>query len=152
MSVERKYDGEYCLDTADCRIKRLCILEGELLVWTDDDERIEPFHKIRKHVKRSGRLIGTARDSPVDWQDNAEKSWRIARQKRCIGFRGCEGSRSSSPCNDSDHALKQRLLGSAHQGSKAPDNRESLDPRIHQNGRWLQRFLNQKTQQPSDPN
>jgi DNA ligase-4 len=71
MSVERKYDGEYCqihidlsrasdgikifsksgkdstidrirlhralrdslkLDTADCRIKRLCILEGELLV------------------------------------------------------------------------------------------------------------------------
>ena len=48
------------LDTADCRIKRLCILEGELLVWTDDDERIEPFHKIRKHVKRSGRLIGTA--------------------------------------------------------------------------------------------
>jgi DNA ligase-4 len=105
MSVERKYDGEYCqihinlsrasdsikifsksgkdstidriglhralrdsleLDTADCGIKRLCILEGELLVWTDDDERIEPFHKIRKHVKRSGRLIVTARDSPVD--------------------------------------------------------------------------------------
>jgi DNA ligase-4 len=105
MSVERKYDGEYCqihidlsrasdsikifsksgkdstidriglyralrdsleLDTADCRIKRLCILEGELLVWTDDDKRIESFHKIRKHVKRLGRLIGTARDSPVD--------------------------------------------------------------------------------------
>src|SRR6266498_5532525 len=79
MSVERKYDGEYCqihidlnqaryyikifsksgkdsiidrvglhravrdslaLDIVDCRIKR-CILEGELLVWTDDDERIE---------------------------------------------------------------------------------------------------------------
>jgi DNA ligase-4 len=97
ISVERKYDGEYCqihidlsrasdsikmfsksgkdstidriglhralrdsleLNTADCRIKRLCILEGELLVWTDDDERIEPFHKIRKHVKRSGRVSG----------------------------------------------------------------------------------------------
>jgi hypothetical protein len=105
MSVERKYDGEYCqihidvkeaghrikifsksgkdstidriglhhavrdcllLDTVDCKIKRHCILEGELLVWTDADERIEPFHKIRKHVKRSGRFIGTARDSPVD--------------------------------------------------------------------------------------
>jgi DNA ligase 4 len=54
------------LNTVNCRIKRLCILERELLVWTDVDERIEPFHKIRKHVKRSGRSIGTARDSPVD--------------------------------------------------------------------------------------
>jgi DNA ligase-4 len=54
------------LDIADCRIKRLYILEGELLVWTDNDKRIEPFYKIRKHMKRSGRLIGTTRDSPVD--------------------------------------------------------------------------------------
>jgi DNA ligase-4 len=110
VSVERKYDGEYCqihidlnkdrhcikifsksgknstidriglhagalrdslkLDTADCKIKKQCILEGELLVWSDDDERIEPFHKIRKHVKRSGRFIGTARDSLVDLDEH----------------------------------------------------------------------------------
>ncbi len=37
-----------------------------MLVWKDDDKRIEPFHKICKHVQRSGRFIGTARDSPVD--------------------------------------------------------------------------------------
>jgi DNA ligase 4 len=105
MSVERKYDGEYCqvhvdlskgkdcikifsksgknstydriglhgalrdslgLEHDDCKIKRQCVLEGELLVWNDQDEQIEPFHKIRKHVKRSGRFLGTARDSPVD--------------------------------------------------------------------------------------
>ncbi|KAG7130939.1 DNA ligase 4 like protein [Verticillium longisporum] len=105
MSVERKYDGEYCqvhidltesgagikifsksgrdstndrvgihqalrdsleLDTTSGKIKKRCILEGELLVWNDNDERIEPFHKIRRHVKRSGRLLGAAQDSPVD--------------------------------------------------------------------------------------
>ncbi|KAH7114682.1 hypothetical protein EDB81DRAFT_873452 [Dactylonectria macrodidyma] len=103
MSVERKYDGEYCqihidlnksgaaikifsksgrdstsdrmgihralrdsleLDAAGCKIKKRCILEGELLVWNDDG-RIEPFHKIRRHVKRSGRFLGATRDSPV---------------------------------------------------------------------------------------
>ncbi|KAJ4178496.1 hypothetical protein NW767_014849 [Fusarium falciforme] len=96
MSVERKYDGEYCqihidlnksgsgikifsksgrdstsdrmgihralrdgleLDTAGCQIKKRCILEGEVRVWNDDNGRIEPFHKICRHVKRSGRLL-----------------------------------------------------------------------------------------------
>lgn len=105
MSVERKYDGEYCqihvklvgseadikifsksgrdstmdrvgihrairrsldLGTAECKIKDHCILEGELLVWSDSRERIEPFFKIRRHVRRSGRFIGTACDPPAD--------------------------------------------------------------------------------------
>src|SRR5450755_2964398 len=81
------------------------------------------------------------------WQDNAEKSQRIARQKRCIGFRDCEGPTiwlkdrgPAFPAMIQIMLLKQRLLGSAHQGSKAPDNRESralpLDSRIYQNGRW----------------
>ncbi|KAF5132935.1 DNA ligase 4 [Metarhizium anisopliae] len=104
MSIERKYDGEYCqvhidlnspqsclkifsksgrdsthdrvglhraiqdsllLGTADCRIKKQCILEGELLVWDDDCGRIEPFHKIRKHVRRSGHLLGAGQDFPI---------------------------------------------------------------------------------------
>ncbi|KAJ2972056.1 hypothetical protein NQ176_g7377 [Zarea fungicola] len=103
MSVERKYDGEYCqvhikleasganiqifsksgrdstsdragvhqavrdslrLGMTGCRITKQCILEGEL-VWNDDVGRIEPFHKIRRHVHRAGRYIGTARDSPI---------------------------------------------------------------------------------------
>lgn len=105
MSVERKYDGEYCqihidisrrtqriqifsksgkdstsdreglhpaireslrLRATDCVIKRQCILKGELLVWNDSRHRLEPFHKIRKHVKRSGRFLRTLQDSPVD--------------------------------------------------------------------------------------
>jgi DNA ligase 4 len=54
------------LNTAESEIKKHCILEGELLVWNDHDEQIEPFYKIRQHVKRSGRYLGTARDSHVD--------------------------------------------------------------------------------------
>lgn len=103
MSVEKKYDGEYCqihiemskppahqikifsksgkdstndrirvhksirralrLDDPNCSIRRQCIVEGELLVYNDKEERIDEFHKIRKHVNRSGLYIGTAQDS-----------------------------------------------------------------------------------------
>ncbi|OAX83079.1 hypothetical protein ACJ72_02567 [Emergomyces africanus] len=103
MSVERKYDGEYCQihiglskgsggiqifsksgkdSTADrsgihstlkeclnigksnCKISKNCILEGELLVWSDAESKILPFHTLRKHVLRSGSFIGTENDSP----------------------------------------------------------------------------------------
>jgi DNA ligase 4 len=109
MSVERKYDGEYCqvhidlsngmgriqifsksgkdstsdreglhpairkslrLGTANCVIKQQCILEGELMVWNDSCYRLEPFYKIRKHVKRSGRFLGTLQDSPADLDEH----------------------------------------------------------------------------------
>ena len=102
MSVERKYDGEYCqihidlskgeqciqifsktgkdstqdkvglhkqikdslrLNQADCGFSRHCILEGEMVVWSDKDNCIAGFHKIRKHVSRSGSFLGTALDS-----------------------------------------------------------------------------------------
>ncbi|KAL5340600.1 hypothetical protein BJX70DRAFT_101719 [Aspergillus crustosus] len=103
MSVERKYDGEYCQihidisnnasmiqifsksgkdSTADragvhqaikdslrigkegCKFRRRCILEGELLVWSDKHQNIMQFHKLRKFVSRSGLFIGTESDSP----------------------------------------------------------------------------------------
>ncbi|MDI1485834.1 MAG: hypothetical protein OHK93_004023 [Ramalina farinacea] len=51
------------LERGDAAIRRNCILEGELLVWSDKDSKILPFHKIRKHVARSGRHIGTSVDS-----------------------------------------------------------------------------------------
>lgn len=102
MTLERKYDGEYCQIHVDLekmpdhmkifsksgrnstedrqailplierslRIKQddrkfnsKCILEGELLVWSDRDNSIMDFHKIRKHVARSGVFIGTEEDS-----------------------------------------------------------------------------------------
>lgn len=46
-----------------CKFKKRCILLGELLVYCDKDERILEFHKIRKHVSRSGRFLGTDEDS-----------------------------------------------------------------------------------------
>ena len=51
------------LERSNAAIRRNCILEGELLVWSDKDSKILPFHKIRKHVARSGRHIGTSVDS-----------------------------------------------------------------------------------------
>ena len=102
MSVEQKYDGEYCqihIDLAkgesciqifsksgkestkdrqrlhksikqslrigkpDCGFKKKCIVEGEMVVYSDQEGRIMDFHKIRKHVSRSGSFLGTDLDS-----------------------------------------------------------------------------------------
>ncbi|KAK4203840.1 hypothetical protein QBC40DRAFT_262139 [Triangularia verruculosa] len=52
-----------------CPIKKGCILEGELVVYSDKEHRILDFHKIRKHVSRSGSFIGTAQDSQAhSWE------------------------------------------------------------------------------------
>ncbi|KAI5300835.1 hypothetical protein KEM55_004587 [Ascosphaera atra] len=46
-----------------------CILEGELLVWSDREQAILPFHALRKHVARRGFHIGTKEDSqPHPWE------------------------------------------------------------------------------------
>lgn len=52
------------IDQKDCKISKQCILEGELLVWSNAHEKILAFHKLRKHIPRAGRCIGTDNDSP----------------------------------------------------------------------------------------
>ena len=47
----------------DCGFVEKCILEGELLVWSDKTKEILEFHKLRKHVSRSGSFLGTELDS-----------------------------------------------------------------------------------------
>ncbi|KAJ0114907.1 hypothetical protein J7T55_004649 [Diaporthe amygdali] len=57
------------LGTPSCKIKSYCILEGEMAVWSDKEQRILSFDKIRKHVSRSGRFIGTDEDSQAhEWE------------------------------------------------------------------------------------
>lgn len=57
------------IGTEDCKFRERCILEGEMVVYSDVEKRILGFEKIRKHVKRSGRYIGTDQDSPPrDWE------------------------------------------------------------------------------------
>ncbi|KAI0133159.1 hypothetical protein F4776DRAFT_626350 [Hypoxylon sp. NC0597] len=57
------------LGTSDCPLKTGCILEGELVVYSTKENKILPFHKIRKHVSRSGSFIGTNHDSqPHDYE------------------------------------------------------------------------------------
>ncbi|KAF1986569.1 hypothetical protein K402DRAFT_454217 [Aulographum hederae CBS 113979] len=58
-----------CIETPLCKFKRRCILLGELLVYSDEERRILDFHKIRKHVSRSGSFLGTEQDSmPHDYE------------------------------------------------------------------------------------
>lgn len=104
MSIERKYDGEYCqihidiaqtqsnpiqvfsksgkdstADRSDIapileetlhlnhtkrKFKRRCILEAELVVWSDKRGGISDFHKLRKFIARAGTLLGVDNDSP----------------------------------------------------------------------------------------
>lgn len=103
MSIERKYDGEYCqihidltnrqtpvrifsksgkdstvdrsgvipvikeslqMGTSECQFVHRCIVEGELLVWSDKHGDMVGFHKLRKFLARSGTLIGVESDSP----------------------------------------------------------------------------------------
>lgn len=53
----------------DCGFTGKCILEGELLVWCDKTKGILEYHKLRKHVSRSGSFLGTELDSqPHPWE------------------------------------------------------------------------------------
>lgn len=57
------------LGTADCKFNKRCIVEGELVVYSDREKRILEFEKIRKYVNRSGRFIGTDADSQAhSWE------------------------------------------------------------------------------------
>ncbi|KAF9881059.1 ATP dependent dna ligase domain protein [Colletotrichum karsti] len=46
-----------------CKLNKGCILEGELVVYSDKENKILPFHKIRKYVSRSGSFLHTEADS-----------------------------------------------------------------------------------------
>ncbi|KAF2276399.1 DNA ligase/mRNA capping enzyme [Westerdykella ornata] len=53
----------------DCPIKRNCILLGEMVIYSDKEQMILPFCKIRKHISRSDSFLGTLQDSlPHDWE------------------------------------------------------------------------------------
>lgn len=57
------------LGTPSCKFKHCCILEGEMVVWSDREQRILEFDKIRKHISRSGRYLGTSEDSQAhEWE------------------------------------------------------------------------------------
>lgn len=48
-----------------CAFKRKCIVIGEMVVFSDREQRILEFHHIRKHIRRSGVSIGNDADSQV---------------------------------------------------------------------------------------
>ncbi|PNS16516.1 DNA ligase 4 [Sphaceloma murrayae] len=52
------------LGSDNCKIKSQCVLLGEMVVYSNHEKQIMPFHKIRKYVTRSGTYLGTSKDSP----------------------------------------------------------------------------------------
>ncbi|ORY19208.1 hypothetical protein BCR34DRAFT_472382 [Clohesyomyces aquaticus] len=53
----------------DCLFRQKCIVLGELVVYSDKEQRILEFSKIRKHISRSGAFLGNAQDSlPHEWE------------------------------------------------------------------------------------
>lgn len=50
----------------ECSFSNNCILEGEMVLWSDTLNKVVAFHKIRKHVNRSGSVIGTTYDSQYE--------------------------------------------------------------------------------------
>jgi hypothetical protein len=53
------------IDRSDCAFKQNCIIQGELVVWSDEDGRWLPFHHMRKHMTRNRWRPGTEKDSPA---------------------------------------------------------------------------------------
>ncbi|KAF6218993.1 hypothetical protein HO133_005537 [Letharia lupina] len=67
--VHRAIKDSLRIGRHDCGFSRKCILEGELLVWSDKTKGILEYHKLRKHVSRSGSFLGTELDSqPHPWE------------------------------------------------------------------------------------
>jgi DNA ligase-4 len=57
------------LGTPWCNFKHCCILEGEVVVYSDKEQKILSFDKLRKHISRSGRFIGAGEDSQAhEWE------------------------------------------------------------------------------------
>ncbi|KAI1776346.1 hypothetical protein F4818DRAFT_378038 [Hypoxylon cercidicola] len=62
-SLHKAIEDSLKLGTPECPFRFECILEGELAVYSTKENKILPFHKIRKHVSRSGSFLGTNHDS-----------------------------------------------------------------------------------------
>lgn len=57
------------IGTDKCKFTDRCILLGEMVLFSDKDQQIMEFHKIRKHVSRSGVYLGTDLDSQAhEWE------------------------------------------------------------------------------------
>ncbi|KAH7396272.1 hypothetical protein BKA66DRAFT_485192 [Pyrenochaeta sp. MPI-SDFR-AT-0127] len=53
----------------ECLFETKCIVLGEMVLYSDKEEKIMSFSKIRKHISRSGTFIGTLQDSlPHEWE------------------------------------------------------------------------------------
>ncbi|KAL8366801.1 hypothetical protein RB595_008748 [Gaeumannomyces hyphopodioides] len=57
VNLHPAISSSLALGKESCRLRKGCILEGELVVYSERDGKILPFEKIRKHVSRSGSFF-----------------------------------------------------------------------------------------------
>ncbi|KAM0818809.1 hypothetical protein AB5N19_04622 [Seiridium cardinale] len=62
VKVHRAIVDSLKIGQKNCPLKKGCILEGELVIYSNRSHEILPFHEIRKHVSRSGSFLGTTGD------------------------------------------------------------------------------------------
>ncbi|KAK2814012.1 hypothetical protein FQN50_000416 [Emmonsiellopsis sp. PD_5] len=124
----------------DCKFSHRCILEGELLVWSDMKSKILPFHKLRKHLPRSGTFIGTENDSPERGSllcqvvHSVEGRAGIAEQEY-INF---SRPNSQQLLTDSfSMAISQRWEGLVLKGSEEPYFSLGRQKEDHYFGHWI---------------
>lgn len=59
QAVHQTILDAFRVGSPDCKFKKRCIALGELVVYSDAEQKILEFHKIRKYVSRSKSFIGT---------------------------------------------------------------------------------------------
>ncbi|KAI0392610.1 hypothetical protein F5Y17DRAFT_435582 [Xylariaceae sp. FL0594] len=127
----------------DCPFSKGCILEGELVVYSTKEHKILPFHKIRKHVSRSGSFIGTANDSQAHEHEKLMIIYfdiLLVDDESLLGMKNSERFqelREVVTCRKGQAELVSRTVISASHSAAAPTLRELFAQCIASRGEGL---------------
>ncbi|KAK7741038.1 hypothetical protein SLS53_005103 [Cytospora paraplurivora] len=123
------------IGTSSCNFERECILEGEMVLYSNKDGKggILGFDKIRKHVRRSGRNIGTAEDSQAHDHEHLMIVWfdvLLIDDESLLNVRHSERFRRLSRlvyCHKGKSALVQRQIIDFSSRVAAEELRKAFD-------------------------
>ncbi|KAI0427066.1 hypothetical protein F5Y09DRAFT_40648 [Xylaria sp. FL1042] len=127
----------------NCPFSKGCILEGELVVYSTKEHKILPFHKIRKHVSRSGSFLGTANDSQAHKHEHLMIIYYdmlLIDDESLLGLKNSERFQRLSKivtCQTGQAELVSRTIIHTSRSSAAPTLRELFAQCISSRGEGL---------------